>query len=117
VKTGRLELRLAPELRAKLEALADLSGRSASATVRRLIIAAHRDAFGDRRPSPSTAPDVRRAPAQTAPAAEPDDPCDFMTTDEVLAMAGIDLGAYPAPEGNDELTSAPVTTTSTEAGP
>ena len=63
MKTSRLELRLDPELRAKLEALARASGKSASSVVRRLVLRAYREAFGDPRPAPgATAP----APARTA---------------------------------------------------
>jgi hypothetical protein len=96
-----MELRLDAPLRQKLDALALLSGRSASATVRRLILAAHR----------AVDPQVQRVVPQTAHVTEPDD-SDLMTTDQILEMAGIYMGPDPQADDANESKSA-----SAETGP
>ncbi len=117
MKGARLELRLDLELRQKVGELAERAGQPASVVVRRLILAAHRDAFGEARPSASCDTEVRRATAQPPIVPEPHDPWDYMTLEEVLETAGIYMGPDPQTDKPHESTNAPVTTTSTEAGP
>jgi hypothetical protein len=100
----RMELRLGPELRQKLDALAVLSGKSASATIRRLILAAHSQAFEERpAKGPSSASVCPHAPVgHLAPSMTAQDNSNArlnMSTDDILKEAGIGLAVPCGSEG------------------
>jgi hypothetical protein len=88
----RIELRTSPGLRAQLDELAELKGVDASTLIRQLVAEAYSEAFGSGRGiSTADPPEPRQGPVAARPVASEPDYAN-MTTDEILAAAGIDLG-------------------------
>jgi hypothetical protein len=94
-KSERIELRASPRLRAQLDELASLRGTDVSTIIRQLVTLAHSEAFAAcKGVNSAEAPEPRQGPvaAQHEPVASEPSPWEDMSTDEILAAAGIDLG-------------------------
>ena len=108
MKTERMELRLDSSLRQKLNELAKVSGTPASRVIRRLILAAYRNACGETRatkaPSPTSGYRMD-GKAVCIVATEEGRVEANLSTDELLIQAGFGLPdhlqvAPPASEGS-----------------